>query len=620
MPDEPSATPQTSRRARREPWLLAAAVLIFYGRALVRPFTSEDYLLLRFLGENPPWRDLWAQLAEPWLGITAVRFWRPISTFFYGLEAAAFGGSPYGYNLVHLLVHLLCAVLVWAVVRRLERHWPGGKGDAAPAVALLFSLYPLHPNAVVFSASFATIFAAAFLFGAFLAWLRFRQEGSRAGWGAALGLFTLSLGSYEAAAVFPAVLAAYDHLLAARQDRRHLSLVPSYLPFFAVLGGYLVLRQRVFGVVIGGYEEYSQRLLAPQVKQILADLAMSLHQIHFPVYGRWPGLGTAAVTCLLLLGAPLFLFILRRRSLDPALFRIWLFAWVWALAFQAPFAFKPSVPGNGRYWYLAVAGVAMAAVFLARAVQKSLPSPVRFLAPFALGVFVLYWAFLLSGYVGDSMEAGRTARAIQTALIQAHAAPGAPNRIFLTRYPYFVMNEAGVPIAQVYHYGLRDAVHPPFTDAAVPVWPLPPLQGAELLPVALPGNGVYEWDASTRTVRPAALPRLDPLPAELRVLEPQEGAVVDAIRQGAAVAVPPGPYRRFRLLVVSRGNSAVFDLDPKSVVDGVLRADLPDPFFQTMDRLYPGGEYFWWIEARDEAGRITGFTRMRQNRSVSPIM
>jgi Dolichyl-phosphate-mannose-protein mannosyltransferase len=596
MPNEPSAPPAVGagRLARSTPWILAAAVLVFYGRALVRPFTSEDYLLIRFLGEHPPWRDLWAQLAEPWLGITAVRFWRPVSTFLYGLEIAAFGGSPYGYNLVHLLVHLLNTLLAWAIVRRLA-----GAGLVPLAAALLFALYPLHPNAVVFSASFATIFAAAFLLGGFLAWLRFREEGSIAGWWIALGLFGLALGSYEAAAVFPAVLVAHDHLLVTR--RRHLAMVPPYLPFFAVLGGYLLLRRQVFGVFVGGYEEYSQRLTAPQVKQTLLDLVMSIHQIHVPVYDRWPGPWTLAVTCTLVILLPVVLFVARRRSLDPLLSRLWLFAWAWALAFQAPFAFKPSVPGNGRYWYLAALGVALAVAVLARAF------PVRALAPAALALFGAFWAFLLIGYVGAYMEAGRTARAIQTALIQARA-----DRIFLTRYPYFVMNEVGVPIAQVYHYGLRDAVHPPFTDAAVPVWPLPPLQGTELLPVALgaPRAGVYEWDGAT--VRPAAIPRPDPGLVELQVLSFGRG--------GVQVAVPQDLHRRFRLLVVARGNAAIFDLGPESVANGILRADLPDPFFQTMERLYPGGEFFWWIEARDEAGRITGFTRMRQNRSVSPIM
>src|ERR1700712_1564499 len=106
---------------------LACALLAFYGQALARPFTSEDFLLIRYLGENPPWRHLLAQLASPWLGISVVKFYRPVSTLLYGVEIAAFGGRPLGYNLVHLLLHGVNVALVWAVVRRLVRagHPPG---------------------------------------------------------------------------------------------------------------------------------------------------------------------------------------------------------------------------------------------------------------------------------------------------------------------------------------------------------------------------------------------------------------------------------------------------------------------------------------------------------------
>ena len=88
------------------PLVLLAAVLGFYGRALDRPFTSEDFLLIRYLGENPPWQDLWGQLSQPWLGISVVKFFRPVSTLLYGAEIAAFGGEPFGYNLAHVLVHV----------------------------------------------------------------------------------------------------------------------------------------------------------------------------------------------------------------------------------------------------------------------------------------------------------------------------------------------------------------------------------------------------------------------------------------------------------------------------------------------------------------------------------
>lgn len=563
---------------RFAPWIVLAVVLAFYARVLGRFFTSEDFLLVRFLGENPPWRDLPALFTAPWLGISVVKFYRPVSTLLYGIEIAAFGAHPTGYNVVHVLVHALNAVLVWAIARRLGR---GLSATAVPdevsplAAALLFAIYPLHPNTVIFGASFATLFAASFLFGSLLAYLRSDQA-------LALGLFALALGSYEAAVVFPVVLVACDHLLGIRPGERR--RVPGYVPFFVLTGLYLLLRKSLFGVFIGGYEEQGRSLLSPQLGSLLRDLATSILRLHVPVYDWTPGPVALWVACALILGVPLA--VLWRRG--PL--RLWLFAWIWTLAFLAPFAFRPSVPANGRYWYLAVAGVALSLSALLHARGRSV-------APQVLVLTGLFWGFLLHGYLGVYQEAGETARTVQRELVRTAAGP--PGVRFLTGHPDFLRNRAGVPVAQVLRYGVWDAVHPPFVRTAIPVYPLPPLEGVELLPIlrGAPGSRIDAWDAKLRTIRPAPLPPAGPEPTELPVL-------------GGAVQVPPGTHARFRLIVLSRGNPAVVELGPEAVQGGVLRVPFPEEFCQTMDRLY-GGAMFWWIEARDAAGAVSGFTRLR---------
>lgn len=566
------------------PGIVLAAVLAFYGRAVGRGFTSEDFLLVRFLGENPPWRDLVSLFSSPWLEISVVKFYRPVSTLLYGLEIAAFGAHPVGYNVVHVLVHGLNAVLLWGIARRLVAGLPEPDEITPLAAALLFAVYPLHPNAVLFGASFATLFAATFLFGSLLAWLRFRESGARIDQCLALGLFALGLGSYEAAVVFPAVLGASDLL---RKERRRLL---SLLPFFVLTGFYFLLRRSLFGVFVGGYEEQGRSLLSPRLGSLLRDLAASVLQLHVPIYDWTPGPVALAVSCLLIAGVPLAV-LWRRGGL-----RLWLFAWIWTLAALAPFSFRPSVPANGRYWYLAAAGIALSLSALLR-------SRGRALAPEVLVLAGVFWAFLLHGYVGISLEAGETARTVQRELVRT--ATGSRGLRFLTGHPDFLRNRVGVPIAQVLRYGVWDAVHPPFLRAAVPVYPLPPLEGIELLPIlrGAPGSRIDAWDAQRREIHPAVLPPAGAAPAELSVI-------------GDTVAVPPGVHARFRLIVLSRGNPAVIEigpieLGPEAVQEGILRPPFPEEFRRTMERLY-GGETFWWIEARDAAGAVSGFTRLRR--------
>src|SRR2546423_8408898 len=49
---------------------LFGVVLAWYGLALGRYFTSEDFLLIRLLGDHPPWPDS-GLLTGPGLGTTA---------------------------------------------------------------------------------------------------------------------------------------------------------------------------------------------------------------------------------------------------------------------------------------------------------------------------------------------------------------------------------------------------------------------------------------------------------------------------------------------------------------------------------------------------------------------
>jgi hypothetical protein len=199
-------------------------------------------------------------------------------------------------------------------------------------------------------------------------------------------------------------------------------------------------------------------------------------------------------------------------------------------------------------------------------------------------------------------EAAATSRAIQQGLVE-QADPATPN--FLARYPYFVTNGRGVPIAQVFHYGVWDAVHAPFVDAPRDVYPLPQLDGAELVPVRLgaPASRIFVWDAVARRVREATPLPAPPMPVELDVLTGGS--------PGIAVRTSPEMAARFRLIVVARGNAAVVELASDAVHDGVLRAALPEEFCRAMVQLYGDHEMFWWIEGRDAGGVVSAFTRLR---------
>jgi hypothetical protein len=606
--------PQT-RLTRRAGWRAAPALLVlgvvlaFYGRALHLGFTSEDFVLLRLLREDPPWRDLLAKLASPLLGIQIFKFYRPVSTLLFGLEDALFGTEPFGYHLVHTLVHAGNALLVYGIARRLAgRAGERSAGIAdigAIAAALLFALYPLHPNAVAFATNFATIYDAAFLLAAFLC---HQIAGERTSWrweSAALALFALALGSYEAAAILPVLLVAHDLLL--RRERPLRERLATWVPFFLLLGLYFLVRRLLFGVFLGGYEETGRRLLAPQLRQLLVDLGQSLYRLYLPVFER--PVEAWAPLLFLLLAVLLPFAYLAASPTRRGLLRPWLFAWLWTVVAMAPFAFRPVVPGNGRYWYLAAVGAAMAISLVARALAGAWRGPWRALPVLAVLALGGWWAVLLVANLGVYLEAGRTAQSIAAQLSRAASAPGG-SPVFVAGYPSFLENRARVPVAAVFHYGLHDAVNPPFAPTRALVYPLPPLAPEELRPLATgrPAARIYEWEPGSASLRQVTLPPLpSPSPAELPVLAPADGARLNP--RDLTVTFRPGPGRAFRLVVVARGNPNVTEIAGTPSPGGTLRVDLPRDFILAMDHLY-GGEIYWWIETRDERGQLL-WTRAR---------
>lgn len=589
------------RQGRAHVALVALVAVGAYAALLCRGFTSEDFLLIRFLGEHPPWRDLVAQFTSPWLGISGIRFLRPLSTTLYALEIAAFDAHAFGYNVVHVLVHALNAVLVAAATRELC-----GRSEAANRAALaggvLFALHPLHPNAVIFSASFATLFGGTFVFAALFAYLRYRSEGSRRWWALSLAAFVCGLLSYEAAAVLPLWLASVDHLAAPGAATPQRTRLAGWLPFAGALGLYLGWRFWVFGVVLGGYDATSQRLLASRPLALAAAVVRSIQSLLLPGLDGAIGPLWLALGAVFLIAGPAVWLLARGEK--PAA-RIWATGWILVFTGLAPFGFEAMVPGNGRYGYLAAAGAVVAVAALLSARPTSPRRLASIMSWVAAAVLALVWGGLLAAHLRACAEAARTAQAVRQALLR-DLGGGADSPRFVTGYPYFLIRD-GMPMAQVFHYGLRDSLRPPFSPRVADVLPLPPLAGDELLPVVRgtgPGR-VWEWLAQGRLRAAAPAPSRSLLELTIETVPGNSGETV------AWVGIPPGRYRRFRLLVSAPINGAVFEVPPPRPPGTLLRVEVPPEFLRTSKALYGPGNVYWWLEAYDEAGTLAGYTRLR---------
>jgi hypothetical protein len=594
--------------------LLLAAVLLapflVYLPHLQKGFVSEDFLLIALHREHPPWSDLAATLGGPWLGMRLFEFYRPLAALAFGAEAALFGAQSLGYNVVHLVVHLVATGLLLGVLRALLRPlatdlgvWPVDLAAAAGAV--FFGLYPLAPNSVLFVASFANLFGAAATLGATLLYLRWQERASLEDAGpqarvplAALIVFIVAIGCYESSVALPLWLCLVE-AVRLPWTRQGLSRAAQALaPFVLVAAGYMAFRVSLFGDPLGGYSEVADRLR--DLDPAMALLALrSLLRLPAPWFEAQPaplleGLATIAAG----LGAWWWLAVAPPRA-RRALMRLLLLAIGWILAFLAPFSFQLVSPANGRYWYLGAAGAAVGlAALLARAALVRRPLHRRV----ALGLSALLLAVLLGRnvvqlhrHLGWMEEAAQIAQEISNEIVRL----AGDQPLFVTDHPTFVRSSRGVHLAQVYHYGLRAAVGPPFHDREIDVYPLPPRAEADPRRLALT-HPVFRWDpqqARLTRIRPrsSALPRL------LAVEGPGEHAVVvPEDRRTLQVVLPAGVPARavsVRLVAVTPGNATVA---PAPELTSTL--ELPGPFARLWSGLAAGPQ-LWWVEAWDEQAR-----------------
>ncbi len=203
-PPRPAATAPTRIRVWRDSVLpailLAAAVVVAYLPAIEGGYIWDDN---RYVAENPvlPQDD---GLVRIWTELGATIQYYPMVFTTFWLEYRLWGLDPLGYHLTNVLLHLMSALLLWRILRRLAV--PG-----ALLAAAFFALHPVHVESVAWITERKNVLSGVFYLAALLAWLRFTYpaDQERRRWGAyvlTLLLFALALLSKTVTSTLPAVL------------------------------------------------------------------------------------------------------------------------------------------------------------------------------------------------------------------------------------------------------------------------------------------------------------------------------------------------------------------------------------------------------------------------------
>jgi len=298
--------------ARRRPIaaaILAVAALAVYARSFGVPFLFDDLLAIP---ENPRIRALATSLASP---ADTTLAGRPVASLSFALNHAVGGLDVGGYHAVNLALHVLCAWLVYGVVRRILSARPSAPSTdgVALATALLWAVHPLATEAVVYVVQRTELLMAACFLATLYAFLRSTVSAHPARWYAAsVAACVVGMGCKEVMVAAPLVVWIADATFVAGGFGRALRARRAYYAGLAAAWGVLAL------LVLAGGQRHATGLdldlgvtpiqyLWTQSRAILLYLRLALWPHPLALYYDWEPVraladawpSVAAVTALL---------------------------------------------------------------------------------------------------------------------------------------------------------------------------------------------------------------------------------------------------------------------------------------------------------------------------------
>ncbi len=230
---------------------LLIAVAVAYGPTLEYGFVWDDHVLIEHnekVREAAHWESFF--LESFWrIGEhsddPSRSFYRPLVSFSYAVDYAAWGLNPAGYHLTNILLHLACCLLVYLLGLRL-----GLRPALALLAGLLFALHPSHVENVAWISGRTDVICGLFYFLAFYAFLAWQDRPARRDLPLlVLLLFALACLSKEMAITLPILIAVYGVAVVPRGRRRPAVALVLGLVLIAV--AYLGLRFLVLGRLTG---------------------------------------------------------------------------------------------------------------------------------------------------------------------------------------------------------------------------------------------------------------------------------------------------------------------------------------------------------------------------------
>src|SRR2546423_9219073 len=138
-------------------------------------------------------------LIRLWIAPNRTQQYHPLVDSVFWIEKNAWGDTMFGYHIVNISLHLVCALLLWRIMRQLNVL--GGCVAAA-----VFALHPVHVESVAWIVELKNTLSGAFFLGAVLVYLKFDQTRDWKTYTATAILFCFGLLAKPIVALFPVAI------------------------------------------------------------------------------------------------------------------------------------------------------------------------------------------------------------------------------------------------------------------------------------------------------------------------------------------------------------------------------------------------------------------------------
>jgi tetratricopeptide (TPR) repeat protein len=263
-------------------FLTIAAVVCFWQ---VHSFSFISYDDNQYVYENPHVLNGLTPDGIKWAFTTGhTGYWHPITWLSLMLDSQLFGPKPGSFHLVSVFIHIINALLLFTIMRKMtDALWPSA------FVAAAFALHPMHIQSVVWIAERKDVLSTLFWMLTTLAYINFVYHRSWFRYVLTLIFFAFGLMAKPMVATLPFILLLLDYWplkrFAFAQDKtasrgnRKLSAASSYktiifekIPFLALAAlssALTYLAQQYYGVVVsGGSVTFTSRLANASVSYL----------------------------------------------------------------------------------------------------------------------------------------------------------------------------------------------------------------------------------------------------------------------------------------------------------------------------------------------------------------